>query len=192
LSNQKKTNLTQVSKKASQRSSDFNNLKNKQKSKQGKEKDNCQRQQVRCVYKLCQNIPKHIELPNIGTEIVSQWWDKESPNGLYCYKKTIERNQENVLNRFKIQICVGTLFFSLGEEFQNQLATISICANVHIYLILPRYCKISLVMANDTNERFKYQIDITWNAVMCWVLYIASFSNHYWYEGVGRSSFKSP
>ncbi len=52
-------------------------------------------------------------------------------------------------------------FFCLGEEFQNQLATISICANVHIHLILPRYCQMSLVTANDTNEHFTFQVDIT-------------------------------
>ncbi len=111
---------------------------------------------------------------------------------MYYYKKTIERNQEKVVNWFKIKICVGSIFFCLGEEFQNRLATISICANVHIYLILPRYCKMSLFTANDTNEHFTFQVDITQNAVMCWVLCIASFANHYWYEGIGSNQFKSP
>ncbi len=75
--------------------------------------------------------------------------------------KKIERNQEKLVNGVKVKICVGTIFFCLGEEFQNRLATISICANVHMYLILPRYCQMSLVTANDTNENFTFQVDIT-------------------------------
>jgi hypothetical protein len=70
LSNQKKTNLARVSKIASQRSSDFNTSKTNKNQNKEEKKDDCPRQRVRCVYQLCQNIPKNTELPNIGTEIV--------------------------------------------------------------------------------------------------------------------------
>jgi hypothetical protein len=53
-----KNNLTWVFKTASQGSLGCNTSKtNKNQNKEG-EKDDCPRQQVRCVYELCQNIPK--------------------------------------------------------------------------------------------------------------------------------------
>jgi hypothetical protein len=70
LSNQKKNNLTWVSKTASQKSSDCDTSKTNENQNKEEKKDSCPRQQVRCVYELCQNIPKNTELPNIGTDIV--------------------------------------------------------------------------------------------------------------------------
>ena len=85
---------------------------------------------------------------------------KELPMDCTVTKKQLKEIKK-VINRVKIEICVGTIFFCLGEEFKNRLAAISICANVHIHLILPQYCKMSLVTANDTNEYFTFQVDIT-------------------------------
>jgi hypothetical protein len=139
LSNQKK-NLNWVSKTASQRCSDCNTSKTNKNQNKEEKMDDCPRQRVRCVY--CQILEQKLFF-NDGIK---------NSQRIVLLQKTIERNQENVVNRFKIEICVGTIFFCLGEEFQNRLATISICANVHMYLILPRYCKMSLVTVNDTNE----------------------------------------
>jgi hypothetical protein len=58
----------------------------------------------------------------------------------------------------KVKIWVGTIFFCLGEECQNQLATISICANVYLYLILPQHCPMSMIATNDTNKHYQLQV----------------------------------
>jgi hypothetical protein len=67
-----KKNLARVSKKASQKSSEYITSKTNENQNKEEKKDNCTRQRVRCVYELCQNIPKNTESPYIGTEIVSQ------------------------------------------------------------------------------------------------------------------------
>jgi hypothetical protein len=67
---EKRTNLTRVYKTASQRFSVYDTSKTIKNQNKEEKKDNCPRQQVRCVYQLCQNIPKNTELPNIGTELV--------------------------------------------------------------------------------------------------------------------------
>jgi hypothetical protein len=66
----------------------------------------------------------------------------------------------------KLEICVGTIF-CLGEGCQNQLTTISICTNVHIYLILPRHCLMPMVTTNDTNKYYQPQLFNAQNTVKC-------------------------
>ncbi len=69
---EKKTNLTRVCKTASQRFSGYDTSKTNENQNKEEKKDDCPIQLVRCVYQLCQNIPKNTELSNIGTEIVFQ------------------------------------------------------------------------------------------------------------------------
>ncbi len=63
----------------------------------------------------------------------------------------------------KLKICVGTIFFCLGEGCQNQLVTISICTNVYLYLILPQHCPMPMVAKNDTNKHYQLQLFNTQN-----------------------------
>jgi hypothetical protein len=67
----------------------------------------------------------------------------------------------------KLKICIGIIFFYLGEECQNQLATISICANVYVYLILLQHCPMSMVATNDTNKHYQLQLFNAQNTVKC-------------------------
>jgi hypothetical protein len=69
LLNEKK-NLTRVYKTASHRFSEHDTSKTNKNQNKEEKKDNCLIQRVRCVYQLCQIIPKNTELPNIGTKIV--------------------------------------------------------------------------------------------------------------------------
>jgi hypothetical protein len=57
---------------ASQRFSGYATSKTKENQNKEEKKDDCPIRRVRCVYQLCQNIPKNTELPNIGTEIIFQ------------------------------------------------------------------------------------------------------------------------
>jgi hypothetical protein len=71
----------------------------------------------------------------------------------------VQRIDAIYLDEFvKLKICVGTIFFYLGEGCQNQLAAISICANVYLYLILPQHCPVSMVATNDTNKHYQLQL----------------------------------
>ena len=50
----------------------------------------------------------------------------------------VQTTDEIYQNEFvKLKICVGTIFFCLGEGCQNWLATISICKCLHISSIAP-------------------------------------------------------
>jgi hypothetical protein len=64
---EKNPNLARVYITASQRFSVYDTSKTKENQNKDEKKDGCPIQQVRCVYQLCQNIPKNTELPNIGT-----------------------------------------------------------------------------------------------------------------------------
>jgi hypothetical protein len=65
---EKKPNLARVYKTASHRFSVYETSKTKENQNKEEKKDDCPICPVRCVYQLCQNIPKNTELPNIGTK----------------------------------------------------------------------------------------------------------------------------